>query len=141
MIKTGEQILGSYAFYWDPDKMDIPEKQKDVAEEETYGGSAIFEWAAILEGTQVKLEWDFMPKGMYKALRELYLNTGQNYIWNPQVGGNTYNVRIAELTGQYFGTVNAEGAFRKNVKMTLSIRSLAAIVQSTSTTTSTTTTT
>jgi hypothetical protein len=141
MIKTGEQTLGGYAFYWDPDNMDIPEKKKDVAESKTYGGSAIFEWAAILEGTKVVLEWKYMPKGMYTALRLMYLQIGTAFIWNPQTGGNTYNVRITDLQGDYFGTVHHEGPFRRNVKMILSVRSLAAVLQSTTTTTTSTTTT
>ena len=141
MIPTGTQKLGGYTFYWDPDIMYIPEKKKDVAVSETYGGSAIFEWDAILAGTKVILEWNFMPKGMYKKLREQYIQTGVEFDWNPQTGGNRYNVRITDLVGQYFGTLLHEGAFRRNVKMTFSIRSMAATLQSTTTTTTSTTTT
>ena len=141
VTQTGQQTLGGYQFFWDPDNMGIPEKQKTVAVAETYGGSAFFEWEAILEGTRVQLEWDFMPKGMYKQLRTMYLLTGQDYVWDPNTGGNTYTVRIEKLEGAYFGTVHHEGAYRQNVKLTLNIRSLAAVLQSTSTTTSTTTTT
>lgn len=134
------QILGGYTFYWNPDRMHIPEKQKDVSVVKTYGGSAIFEWAAILQGTVVELTWNFMPKGQYKALRELYLQTGTTFIWDPETGGNTYTVRIIGLTGEYFGTVHHEGRYRRNAKMKLDIRSLATTVQATTTTTSTTTT-
>jgi hypothetical protein len=134
------QTLGGYTFYWDPDVMSIPEKKKMVAVAETYGGSAIFEWAAILQGTKVVLEWDMMPKGMYKKLREQYLATGTEYVWNPQTGGNTYTVRIVGLEGTYFGTVHHEGHYRRNVKLTFDIRSLAAVLQSSTTTTTSTTT-
>lgn len=112
-----------------------------VAETQTYGGSAIFEWDALLVGTQVVLEWNFMPKGMYKKLREQYIQTGVDFEWNPQTGGNRYTVRMVDLEGDYFGTVHHEGDFRRNVKLTLSIRSLAATVQATTTTTTSTTTT
>jgi hypothetical protein len=135
------QTLGGYTFYWDPDVMSIPEKQKTVAVAATYGGSALFEWGAILQGTKVTLEWDFMPKGMYKKLREQYLREGTTYVWNPQTGGNTYNVRLVKLEGDYFGTVHHEGPYRRNVKLTMDVRSLAAILQSTTTTTTSTTTT
>lgn len=135
------QTLGGHAFFWDPDKMSIPEKQKDVAVTKTYGGSAIFEWAAILQGTKVQLEWDFMPSGTYKKLRQQYLLTGVTYIWDPQTGGNTYNVQIVRLEGAYFGTVHHEGAYRRDVKLILDIRSKAAILQSTTTTSTTSTTT
>lgn len=112
-----------------------------MAVAETYGGSAIFEWDAILSGTKVVLEWNFMPSGMYKQLRTQYLQTGVEFDWNPQTGGNRYNVRITDLTGQYFGNVLHEGAFRRNVKMTLNIRNLSATLQSTTTSTTSTTTT
>lgn len=135
------QTLGGYTFYWDPDVMSIPEKQKTVAVTQTYGGSALFEWEAILQGTKVVLEWNFMPKGMYKKLRQQYLNTATIYEWNPQTGGNTYNVRMVGLEGQYFGTVQHEGLYRRNVKLTFDVRSKATILQSTTTTTTSTTTT
>jgi hypothetical protein len=141
MIPTGSQKLGGYRFYWDPDTVTIPEKKRAVAVADTYGGSAIFEWPPILQGTRVRLEWDFMPKGMYKKLRTLYLQTGVTFIWNPQTGGNTYTVKIEKLEGAYMGTVHHEGAFRQNVTLVLNIRSLYTIPQSTSTTTTSTTTT
>jgi len=141
MIQTGQQKLGGYTFYWDPDNMLIPEKKKDVAETKTYGGAAIFEWDAILSGTRVVLEWDSMPSGMYKKLRQQYIETGTTYEWNPQTGGNRYNVRIVDLEGQYFGTVHHDGHFRKNVKLALNIRSMASTSQATTTTTTSTTTT
>lgn len=135
------QKLGSYTFYWNPDKMSIPEKRKDVAVEKTYGGSAIFEWAAILEGTKVQMEWNFMHKGQYNALRDLYLQTGTTFVWDPETGGNTYNVKIEALTGEYHEVLHHGGSYRQNVKMTLNIRSFASRVQSSTTTTTTTTTT
>jgi hypothetical protein len=140
MIETGQQKLGGYTFYWDPDVMTIPEKQKTVAVADTYGGSAIFEWDAILQGTKVQLEWDMMPKGMYKKLRTQYLQTGVTFVWDPNTGGNTYTVKIEKLEGAYMGTVHHEGQFRQNVKLVLNIRSLSAVLQSTTTTTTSTTT-
>lgn len=137
MIQTGQQTLGGYQFYWDPDNMTIPEKRKQVAVADTYGGSAVFEWAAILQGTRVQLEWNMMPKGQYTQLRTLYLQTGVTFTWDPNTGGNTYTVKIEKLEGAYFGTVHHEGKFRQNVKMALNIRSLAAVLQSTSSTTTT----
>ena len=133
------QTLGGYTFYWNPDVMTIPEKKKTVALTTTYGGSAVFEWEAILQGTKVVLEWNFMPSGMYKKLRQQYLNVDTVYEWNPEVGGNTYNVRIVELKGEYFGTVHAEGDYRRNIKLTFDVRSMATVSQATSTTTTTTT--
>lgn len=140
MTPTGQQILGSYTFYWDPDHMTIPEKKKDIAVQKTYGGSAIFEWSAVLQGTKVELRWNYMPRGMYKKLRELYIPDGQTYEWNPQVGGNTYNIRIIDLKGGYHEVVQAAGKFRPDIVMVFDIRGLNKILQSTTTTTSTTTT-
>lgn len=135
------QTLDGYTFYWNPDQLGIPEKKKEVSRVKTYGGSAIFEWPAILEGTVVELKWNFMPKEMYAELRGKYLQTGTEMIWDPETGGNTYNVRIQKLTGEYHDVVNHAGSYRANVKMSLDIRSFASQVQSTSTTTSTTSTT
>lgn len=134
------QSLGGYTFYWDPDKMGIPEKRKSFSRVQTYTGSAIFEWSAILEGTEITLEWNFMPKGMYNALRAKYLQTGVTFVWNPNTGGNTYNVRIKDLIGEYHDVVNHGGAWRQKVKLALDIRSKESIVQSTTTTTTSTTT-
>lgn len=134
------QSLGGYTFYWDPDKMGIPEKKKDVSRVKTYGGSAVFEWEAILQGTLVPLEWNFMPKGMYNALRAMYLQTGQTFVWDPDTGGNTYNVKILDCSAEYHEVLNHGGPWRQKVKLILDIRSFAAKLQSTTTTTSTTTT-
>jgi len=129
------QSLGGYTFYWNPDKMSIPEKKKNFSRVTTYGGSAIFEWAAILQGTQVTLEWNYMPKGMYKALRLLYLQTGTTFTWNPEIGGTTYSVRINDLTGEYHEVVNHGGYYRQRVKLVLDIRTTVTTAVSTTTTT------
>jgi len=141
MIQTGRQSLGGYTFYWDPDKMTIPEKKKDVAIQKTYGGSAVFEWPAQLQGKRLDLIWRMMPKGQYKKFRQLYLAIGTTYIYDPNIGGNTYNVKIIDIKGGYHEVVLADGSFRTNATLSLDCRSLASILQSTSTTTSTTTTT
>jgi len=134
------QSLGGYSFFWNPERMTIPEKQKTVAVAETYEGNAIFEWPAIMQGTQVEMEWEFMPKGMYNALRALYLQTDTTFVWDPETSGNTYNVKIEKLSGEYFITGLDGHAYRRNIKMTLNIRSRAVITATTTTTTSTTTT-
>lgn len=135
------QSLGEYTFYWNPDKMSIPEKKKDFSRVKTYGGSAIFEWAAIVKGTVVTLEWNFMPKSQYEALRAMYLQTGATFVWDPETGGNTYNVRIQDLAGEYHEVVHHGGKWRQKVKLAFDIRGFESHVQSTTTTTSTTSTT
>jgi len=132
------QSLGGYTFYWNPDKMSIPEKKKRVSRVTTYGGSAIFEWAAILQGTQVTLEWTYMPKGMYAALREMYLQTGTGFTWDPKVGGTKFGVVITDLAGEYHEVVNHGGSYRQRVKLALDIRTITTTATSTSTTTTTT---
>ena len=127
------QSLGGYTFYWNPDEMTIPEKMRDVSVTKTYGGSAIFEWAAVLQGKKVELKWRFMPKGMYKKLRELYVPIGQVYEWDPETGGNTYNVKITNLEGGYHEVVLHDGKYRPEATLTLDIRSLNQILQSSTT--------
>lgn len=139
LTQTGVQSLGGYTFFWDPDRMTIPEKKKDVGVQKTYGGSAIFEWNPLLQGTRIDLKWDFMPRGMYKKLRQLYTQVGQTFEYDPNVGGNTYYVKIIELSGGYHDVVNADGKFRADVTLSLDCRALATILQSTTTTTTTTT--
>jgi len=133
------QSLGGYTFYWNPDRMSIPEKQKMVSRVETYGGSAVFEWEAILQGTLVELWWNYMPKGMYKKLREMFLNVGTNYEWNPDIGGTRFSVKVVSLDGRYFETTLHDSSWRGDVKLKLDIRTVT-VTMTTTTTTSTTTT-
>jgi|GEM_PF-3041262 len=141
---TGLQTFGNYKFYWDPNEMTMPYSEKIVAEQITFGGSQLFEWAATIVGKEVVLKWDFMPLGMYNNLRRKYLRTGQTYTWNPQLAnGETFSVVIKNLEGTYFKHLNEDNTYRKDVTMVLSIRSkvLTATTTTTSTTTSSTSTT
>jgi len=140
----GSQTLGNRTFYWDPDEMTMPYSDKVTAEEKTFGGSQVFEWAATIVGKQVTLKWDYMPLGMYNDLRRKYLRTGQTYTWDPALAnGETFSVIIKNLEGVYFKHLKEDSTYRKDVVLTLSIRSkvLSATTTTTSTTTSTTTTT
>jgi len=135
---NGLQTLGNYKFYWDPDEMTMPYSEKIVAEEKTFGGSQIFEWEATIIGKEVNLKWDFMPLGMYNNLRRKYMRLGQTYTWDPQLtNGETFSVAITGLQGTYFKHLKENSTWRKDVILTLSIRSK--VVSATTTTTSTTT--
>lgn len=135
------QSLGGYTFYWNPDEMTMPYSEKVVAEVESHGGTQLFEWTASIIGKEVVLKWEFMPIGMWNALRRRYLETSTQYVWDPEiVGGTTYNVVIKSLTGGYLKNVHEDNENRINVEMRLGIRSKE-LIATTTTTTSTTTTT
>lgn len=134
------QKLGGYTFYWDPDEMTMPYSDKTVAEVQTFEGTQIFEWAATIVGKEVVLKWDFMPIGMWNALRQRYLATGTQYTWDPEiVGGTTYSVVLKSLQGTYFKHLKEDSEWRKDVALVLSIRSKVAIATTTTTTSTTTT--
>lgn len=127
--------LGTYIFEWNPDTITIPEKTKPVSEVKTYQGSAIFLWDVLLQGLPLVLKWNYMSLNQYNQLRIRYM-LGESVEFNPDIGGNSYNVIVVSLEGSYFDVINDDNNYRKNVSMALSIRSAAS-----TTTTSTTTTT
>ena len=133
------QSLGGYTFQWNPDDMTMPYSEKTVSEVISFSGTQLFEWTASIVGKEVILSWDYMSNGQYNALRRRYVETGTQYVWDPDIGGTTFNVIIKSLEGSYFKHLSEDIAYRKNVVMTLSLRSKATI-QTTTTTTSTTTT-
>ena len=53
------QQLGSYTFAFDPDIMDIPEAKKTIVSINTYGGNALFEWEAAIDGAVIELKWKY----------------------------------------------------------------------------------
>ncbi len=135
------QRIGSTIFTWDPDMMTIPESKKTVSRVATYAGSAIFQWSDFIEGTEITLKWDLMPAAQYSALRSKYLTT-DTYEWNPGLsGGETYNVKIIDMSGSYVEVLHDDIAYRKDVVIVLDIRSKGSTTTTTSSTTTTTTTT
>jgi hypothetical protein len=136
------QSLSGYTFEWDPDETSMPYSSKTVAEVQTFGGTELFEWEASIVGKEVVLKWDHMEVGMFNALRRRYLVMGTTYVWDPDIGGNTFNVVIKDFSGKYLRNFTENSSYvnyRENVVMVLSIRSRATTM-TTSTTTSTTTT-
>ena len=116
------QSIGDLTFAIDPNLMDIPESKKSVATVDTYTGSVIFQWDAILEGVEVELKWNWMTLAFYTALRTKYLTTDA-YVWDPDTG-DTYNVIMINLDGSYFEEALSKIAYRKDITLRLSIRSL-----------------
>ena len=136
------QSLGNYTFGWNPDNMTMPYKDKVTAEITTHEGSQIFEWGATIVGKEITLEWSFLELPQWNGMRSKYLETGTVYIWDPDLsGGTTYNVTIKSMIGKYFRVVMDDRALRRDVKVVLSIRSVALYATTTTTTTTYTTTT
>ena len=136
------QSLGNYTFGWDPDNMTMPYKDKVTAEVATHAGSQIFEWDATIVGKEITLEWAYLELPQWNGMRSKYLRTGTQYVWDPDLsGGTTYNVTIKSMTGKYFRTVMDDRDLRRDVKVVLSIRSVAVYATTTTTTTTYTLTT
>jgi hypothetical protein len=113
--------LGGYPFNWNPDQVTVPEEKKTVAIQDTYNGSALFQWPAVLEGTQVELKWEWMELAQYNILRALYLQT-EEMRWIAEVH-KAFMVVPTTLDSTYFETALSEQPYRKDVTMRLSLRS------------------
>ena len=92
-----------------------------------------------MQGTQVVLEWDWMYKEQYQQLRSMYLQTETTFNWTSGANDTVFGVKIVSLEGEYFETLLRSSAYRRNIKLTLDIRSI--VTYATTTTTSTTSTT
>lgn len=117
--------LGGYTFEGNPQKMDPPESQKTVAEAETHGGSELFQWDASIVGESITLSWPTMSLTMYNQLRSFYLSPEAiTFVPNDSY---TYQVVVTNLDGDYFELLLESLAYRKDVELTLNIRSQTAI--------------
>ena len=116
------QKLGDLTFTFNPDLQDIPQKRKTVSAVGTYTDSAVFQWPALWPGAIINLGWDWMPDAQYDALYALYLSDAK-IVYDPDTGGDKYSVIVMDMTGKYFEVVQADSTYRKDVKMTLQVRS------------------
>ena len=114
-------VLSSYTFEANPESMDPPESKKTVAEVGTYAGSAVFQWGASIVGQSIVLSWPAMSTTMYNQLRTLYIST-EEVTFNPQES-YTYGVIVTNLDGKYYKAALNSIAYRKDVELTLNIRS------------------
>lgn len=112
--------LGAYGFEWNPDTVTVPETKKTVAVQDTYNGSALFQWPPITEGMQVDLKWEWMSIGQYNSLRAKYLVT-EEIVWWPSASSKFMVVPVV-LDSSYFETSLDDAPYRKDVTMRLSIR-------------------
>lgn len=115
------QTLGGYAFEDDPERMPIPEAKKTVAAVDTYSGTAVFQWPAIIAGQQVTLEWTLVEVAQYEALRAIYLSHDP-VEWLPG-DGKSYQVVVADLTGKYADALFHHKPYRFDVELVLLILS------------------
>ena len=113
--------LGSYTFWRNPDQFTIPRQQKYASVIPTYGGVAYFSWGLFLAGQKVLLEWDVMTKAMWDELQTI-LENDTGVVWDPQTG-TAYNVEVLQLEGKYVFKSLLDGAYRREVKLTLLIKS------------------
>jgi hypothetical protein len=113
--------LGSYTFEDNPETLTIPESKKTVSTVQTYAGSAVFQWPALIQGREIELFWTLMTVAQYEQLRALYVSEAA-VTWDPQYLG-TYEVIVTDLTGTYCAGVFDQKPYRFDVRMVLNIRS------------------
>jgi hypothetical protein len=116
-----KMILDSYTFPENPQEMDLVEAKKVVAKVTTYGGQAIFQYAANIQDLSIVLKWDNISETFWDNLRTKYLSTSE-VVFDPQ-DGNTYNIVVEDLTGKYVQYGLEDIPVRKDVELTLNIRS------------------
>jgi hypothetical protein len=116
-----KMILDSYTFPENPQEIDLVEAKKVVATVTTYEGQAIFQWDETVQDLSVQLRWDNISNTFWDNLRTKYLSTS-NVVFNPQ-NGSTYNVIVEDLIGKYIQYGLEAIPHRKDVELTLNIRS------------------
>lgn len=116
-----KMILDGYTFPENPQEIDLVEAKKVVATVQTYSGQAIFQWASNIQDLSVVLRWDNISATFWDTLRTKYLSTS-SVVFDPQ-DGNTYNVIVEDLIGKYVQYGLEDIPHRKDVELTLNIRS------------------
>jgi len=115
-------ILGGYTFALNPlDIVPVVSKVKRAAALDTLGGVAYFSWGTFYEGQIVPLKWNQCSTAQFNSLKTLFENDAE-VVWNPE-DGNTYNVEILSLTGDFHFSASGSAPYRKNVVMQLIIMS------------------
>lgn len=116
-----KMILDSYTFPENPQEMDLVEAKKVVAKITTYSGQALFQYDENIQDLSVVLRWDNISETFWDNLRTKYLATA-SVVFDPQ-DGSTYNVVVEDLTGKYVQYGLEDIPVRKDVALTLNIRS------------------
>lgn len=117
-----KMVLDSYTFPENPQEIDLVEAKKTVATVQTYGGQAVFQWSSNIQDLSVVLRWDNVSETFWDNLRTKYLSTS-SVVFNPQ-NGDTYNVIVENLIGKYVQYGLEAIPHRKDVELTLNIRSV-----------------
>jgi hypothetical protein len=124
--------LGAYVFPWTPDKWTIPDPVLKVGVTKTYSSSVVFDFGASVVGKEIELEWEWMSAVQFDALDALY-QANLPVAWDTEkIGFPTFNVEIAELSGDLFEVLQYDEMFphREKVKMTLLIIESTPVVMS-----------
>jgi len=115
--------LGSYRFpaEWQPESFTIPKADRYCASVKTYESAAVFSWGPDIIGKTILVEWDFVPVAVWDELVAME-GADAAVTWDPEKPIlNAYLVEIMALEGKFFEVVNADGPYRRQVKLTLII--------------------
>lgn len=116
-----KMVLGTYTFDRNPDTCTAPEYERYTSLVKTYGGAVFFSWGMFIEGVVIEMKWNYMSEVNYASLVDLY-DDDEEKVWDPK-NGNTYNVQIQSLKGDYFETSLLLAPWRKDVVMRMVITS------------------
>jgi hypothetical protein len=116
-----KMTLGGYTVWNNPEKFTIPKKYRNTASKSTYSGVMFFSYGLFTDGQEVVLEWDWCPIATFDAL-QILLEQDTAHNWNPQTG-TSYVVQILKLDGKYVLNSLLDAPWRRDVKLTLLIRS------------------
>lgn len=116
-----KMILDSYTFPENPQESDLVEAKKVLAKITTYGGQAVFHYDANIQDLSIVLRWDNISNTFWDNLRTKYL-ASDTVVFDPQ-NGSTYNVIVEDLIGKYVQYGLEDIPHRKDVELTLNIRS------------------
>lgn len=118
-----KQSLGDVIFSNNPKNHGLPEPKKTISNVPTYSGSAVFQWAALLAGTEVVLTWDWMLADEYDSIRAMCISM-DTYVWQSQFKGYSFNVIPGNINGVLLDHALDNVPYRKNVTLPLNIRSM-----------------
>ena len=115
-------ILGSYTFALDPARVtgldaDSLLPRKALAAADTLTSQVLFQWAPVVVGTEIVLEWERMDSAMWEELQTMAEST-DTYDFDPDIGETTFTVAVVKVEA-----AGRDPAGMTRVRLVLNVRS------------------
>ena len=102
--------IGGYTMTWAPDRWEVPGRQRFQSFVKTYESGVFFDWGMFIVGTEITLEWDWLPVEEYTRLQEIY-ELAATQLWEPGQSDRLFHgivtngpfVTTKTITGQTTG--------------------------------------